>query len=686
MRSMAACDLAAPGWPTRARLLAVDLIAFDPRRLNWALALRTTGGLALPLLLAHALNQPCLVWMGLGAYLLAIGDCIDDGDRAQPMRIIVGAVLGGLALATGVLAGVNLATAVAGMMVWGILTGMMGVYGNAFAAMSLPIAWAYVELGLPAADHTLPNALLTGGLFALGGLLTLLLTLTSRFGGTFAPVRAQTAICFLELVHYLESARGEGLNPPEPHARSAIAEAQRLAVQARQTALGTSRANQRALMLIEVADRLFSVIGAMREIGQPHILGCKTALLAIASILRGRAKPAELRQLRSELEARVAEGERESASPFHCGALGHRMVRELSRALSLAAGDALQIVSTTPATAGMRLFAALSPVLANLNSSSVIARHALRFALVTSAAVIVFWVFPKPFGYWVPLTATVVLKPYAGMTLARAVQRAIGTVLGIVAGLALMPFLPTIGLQFSVVIVFFFAMMAVLPFNYGLAIVFLSAGLIPFEHVLTPDIRAAIGTDRLVATAIGATLALIGGHILWPTFQRQGIKDLLRACAEAMAAYADAVIGTMQGDLAAANMQAGRRRAGLALTNLQVAVQRSLTEIGGNPDSMIVILRASAALQRLSNTLNALLQTVPIVAISRPALAPFRAVFVTALAHPGRSEPQISTLRAQMPATDGSPETVALLQGLDRLVSALEMLNDAAATIMPWRV
>src|SRR5271157_5660546 len=151
MTSMAAVGVTKPGWPTRARLLAADLIAFDPSRLGWTLALRTTGSLALPLLLAHALDQPRLVWIALGAYLLAIGDCTDDGDRAQPMRIAVGAVLGGLALATGVLAG------------------MMGVYGNAFAAMSLPIAWAYVELGLPAADHTLPNALLTGGLFVLGG-------------------------------------------------------------------------------------------------------------------------------------------------------------------------------------------------------------------------------------------------------------------------------------------------------------------------------------------------------------------------------------------------------------------------------------------------------------------------------------------------------------------------------------
>ena len=677
---MAAAGVTQPGWPTRARLLAADLIAFDPSRLGWALALRTTLGLALPLLLAHALDQPRLVWIGLGAYLLAIGDSTDDGDRAQPMRIVVGAVLGGLALATGVLAGVSLVTALAGMMVWGLLTGMMGVFGSALAAMSLPIAWAYVELGLPAADHTLTNALLMGGLFALGGLLTLLLTLTLRFGGTFAPVRAQTAACFRELARYLEAPREEGLDLPEPRVRGAIAEARRLAAQARQAAHGTSRLNQRALVLIEIADRLFSVIGAMRETGQPQVSGSKSALLAIAAVLGG-ARPAELRRLRAELEARAAGGEREPGSSFRSGTLGCRLVQELGHALSLAADDELPVFPAAPATPRTRLSAALSLLLANLDPSSVVARHALRFALVTLVAVIVFWVFPKPFGYWVPLTATVVLKPFAGMTLARAVQRTVGTVAGILAGLALMPFLSTISLQFLVVMIFFFAMMAVLPFNYGLAIAFLSAGLIPLEHVLTPDIRVAIGTDRLVATAIGATLALIGGHVLWPAFERRGLPDLLRACTEAMAAYADAVIGTAQGDLAAADMQDGRRRAGLALTNLQVAVQRSLTEVGGDANAMIAILRASAALQRLSNTLNVMLQTAPFFANSRPALAPFRAAFVSDLADPCRSEPPISTLRAQMPTPDRSPEGAALSQTLDHLVSALEMLCDAAASV-----
>ena len=89
-------------------------------------------------------------------------------------------------------------------------------------------------------------------------------------------------------------------------------------------------------------------------------------------------------------------------------------------------------------------------------------------------------------------------------------------------------------------------MMLALLFHYSLAILFLSIGLIPFEHVLTPGIQAAIGSDRLTATAVGALLAVIGGYALWPNYERRTLPDLLGTCARAMSAYADAVIGTAQ--------------------------------------------------------------------------------------------------------------------------------------------
>jgi hypothetical protein len=92
-------------------------------------------------------------------------------------------------------------------------------------------------------------------------------------------------------------------------------------------------------------------------------------------------------------------------------------------------------------------------------------------------------------------------------------------------------------------------------------------------------------------------------------------------------------------------------------------------------------LRASAALQRLSNTLNVMLQMAPLFAASGSALAPFRTAFVSGLADLNRGEPRMSALRALIPQVNSSPEDTALSQTLDHLVSALEMLCDAAASV-----
>jgi hypothetical protein len=120
-------------------------------------------------------------------------------------------------------------------------------------------------------------------------------------------------------------------------------------------------------------------------------------------------------------------------------------------------------------------------------------------------------------------------------------------------------------------------------------------------------------------------------------------------------------------------MQAARRHAGLLLSNLQVAVQRSLTELGGNPETVTASLRAAAALQRLSITLNLMLQTA--TAGASPPLAPFRAAFVPALADPTQTEPPLRALRDLMPLT----ATALLSRELDGLVSGLEMLRATMA-------
>ncbi|WP_162501360.1 FUSC family protein [Methylobacterium crusticola] len=650
---------------------------FDPHRLGWVLAMRTMIGLLLPLILARLLDLPALAWVGIGAYLLAIGDCMDDGDHQQPLRLAIGSLLGGLALATGVLAGASLPLAVAGMLVWGVLTGLLGVYGNAFATMALPVAWAYVELGLPSADHALSTALFMGSLFVLGGGLTLVLTLTLRIGGPYAVVRLKAAACYRALTTYCAADEETGPISSETRVRAAIADARRTAAEIRGRAPGSSRVGQQSLVLVEIADRLFSLAGALREDGCLPPSRFRQATTALAAALEGRYAKESLRALASEIAHTRARSLPVQAAIS--AEIERRMGRALYHALLIAAGDEAPPSSLAQPAPLARLSQLFAPLVGCLGRDSVVGRHALRFAVVCAAAVVVFWAFPKPFGYWVPLTATVVLKPYAGTTLARAVQRIAGTTAGILVGMTLMPLLPSPALQLALVSVAFFCMMAVLPFNYSLAIFFLSVGLIPFEHILTPGLKQDLGLLRLAATAIGALLALVGGHLLWPTFESRTLPTLVRASLVSVGAYADQVLGALEGNRELAAVAEARRRAGSDTTDLQSVLQRTLAEVGSKPGLMVASLRASTALQRLMRTLNALMNAAPALAQPWSGLKHFRTAFVAALSELAAVQPglPVSVLRAPIPASMDPDNAVYLDCMLERLIFEFEMLRDA---------
>ena len=673
----AAGEPLAPGWRIRLRLLAQDLLRFDRRRLGYALAARAVVGLALRMLLARVLDAPGLVYLGLGAFLIAIGDSVDDEDHDQTVRIVAGSLLGAFSLASGVLLGGNLAAAVAGMLGFGFVAGMMGVYGDAFASIGLPVVWAYVELGAPATDHSAANAVWLGTMFALGGALTLTLTLALRPAVRLRPEQVGAAECFRKVAGYLEGTIAAGPVSAETAVRSTIANARRLAAQARGGADGARGRHQQTVVLIESADRLFSLAGALREAGLSPPPFTEQALGALAQSLERRGDPSELRRLASALSEASASDSLARSDP---GGLARRAADEMARALRIAANDAAPSPPNTAPAASRGLAALWSPLLDNLTLNSIVVRHALRYALALAAALVVFWLFPKPFGYWTPLTVTVVLKPYAGMTLARAVQRTIGTVIGILIGVALMPLLPTSPFDFAASMVLFFVMMAVLPFNYSLAIVFLSAGLIPFEHVLNPALHASVGSDRLVATAIGAAIALAAGHLLWPTFDRRSLPQRLCASARAMADYADFVFAAVEGSGGLPGAEAARRRAGAALTDFHASLQRALTEIGGGSTDLAAMLQASFALQRLSSTLNALLNAAPWLASAGLPLDAFRKTFVLALADPYSPIHWPTRLRADVRHADGSPQAAFARKIERRLALELELLRDELAT------
>jgi uncharacterized membrane protein YccC len=88
-------------------------------------------------------------------------------------------------------------------------------------------------------------------------------------------------------------------------------------------------------------------------------------------------------------------------------------------------------------------------------------------------------------SYWVPLTVAIVLKPDYGSVFARALQRGIGTIVGAVAGAALLALIHGAWLLIP-----FGLLAALLPYgrnrNYGLLATFLTPLVVVLIDLLKP--------------------------------------------------------------------------------------------------------------------------------------------------------------------------------------------------------
>jgi uncharacterized membrane protein YccC len=135
------------------------------------------------------------------------------------------------------------------------------------------------------------------------------------------------------------------------------------------------------------------------------------------------------------------------------------------------------------------------------------------FALVRTVAVIVavllgFWWFASH-PMWIAITVIVVLQPPAHESLSVAVQRTIGTALGVGVAAVVAQLLPQ-G-DSAVVIAFLISgllMVALMGANYTLFAAFLTAMLVFGQRLAQADPLQA-GWERLLATAAGAVISFL---------------------------------------------------------------------------------------------------------------------------------------------------------------------------------
>ncbi|GAA3508326.1 putative membrane protein YccC [Streptosporangium album] len=198
-------------------------------------------------------------------------------------------------------------------------------------------------------------------------------------------------------------------------------------------------------------------------------------------------------------------------------------------------------------------------------------------------------------SYWVMLTVALVLKPDFGLVFARAVQRALGTLVGVLIGtvvLLVVPYGPALLIPIAV-----FA--ALLPYglqrNWGLMSTF-QAPLVLFLVDLLTHGGPKLAGIRLVDTVVGCVIVLLLGYLPWPASWEAPVGPRF---ADAVSATADYLRHAF--DPRGSRRALLRRKAYDALADMRTAFQRAVTEPPAISRRITTWLPAMTALEQVTD-------------------------------------------------------------------------------------
>lgn len=176
----------------------------------------------------------------------------------------------------------------------------------------------------------------------------------------------------------------------------------------------------------------------------------------------------------------------------------------------------------------------------HLTPESVLFRHAVRLSIVLFIGYIFIQVTNIAYGYWILLTALFVCQPNFNATKRRLYLRIVGTLIGIIVGLAIIYFIPSLEGQLVMLVlsgVLFFELRSK---QYAQATAFITIlALINFN---LDGSAFAAGFPRFIDTLIGCALAWFGVSFIWPDWKFRRLPRTIRRSIEAQCNYLSEVV------------------------------------------------------------------------------------------------------------------------------------------------
>ena len=228
----------------------------------------------------------------------------------------------------------------------------------------------------------------------------------------------------------------------------------------------------------------------------------------------------------------------------------------------------------------------LNTLVENFSFSSLEFRHSLRITTTLLIGLIIGKVLPFENVYWILLTIVVIMRPGYGLTKERTLNRFIGTLIGGVIGFAVLTLEPSSTILAALTILFLILGLTFNPSNYKMGTTFITLHVIFIFAILNPS-DGNIILYRVLDTFVGAILAILANHFLWPYWESLNTNENIKNSIEANRNYLKqiSILYNSKEDVNA-SYRLARNQAFIEIGNLMASFQRMLQEPKSKQDKL----------------------------------------------------------------------------------------------------
>ncbi|EKT58464.1 efflux transporter (PET family) protein [Providencia sneebia DSM 19967] len=175
----------------------------------------------------------------------------------------------------------------------------------------------------------------------------------------------------------------------------------------------------------------------------------------------------------------------------------------------------------------------------HLTPKSPLFRHAVRMSILLCVGYLIIQLFNLERGYWILLTSLFVCQPNYNATKRRLALRIIGTIVGILIGLPLLNFIPSMEGQLTLIVISGLLFFVFRSSQYAQATLFITLLVLFCFNLLGEGFEVAL--PRIIDTLIGCFIAFLAVSFIWPDWKFRQLPQVVHKTMNSNCRYLDAI-------------------------------------------------------------------------------------------------------------------------------------------------